>query len=176
MKTNRHKYISARSGQRGFTLIELMITLVVLAIFLSIAAPSFTRLMERSRVTSETNNFIGLFQIARAEAVRHNRQVGVRTQTGWRNDVEVYLDADNSGAFSAGDTVLREQQAIKNLVITSGGVNSITFLPDGTTSRLKAGSGDVTFSLCSTVDDIDGRKVQILASGVVRLSDPDSCN
>ena len=111
MNRNSLKHSSERSGQRGFTLIELMITLVVLAIFLSIAAPSFTRLMEKSRVTSEANNFIGLFQIARAEAVRHNKPVSVRTQTGWRNDVQVYLDADSSGAYSAGDTVLREQVA-----------------------------------------------------------------
>ncbi|MCB1615311.1 MAG: GspH/FimT family pseudopilin [Pseudomonadales bacterium] len=164
--------------QGGFTLIELMITVAVLAIFLSIAAPSFTRLMERSRVTSATNNFIGVFQYARAEAVRNNKRVVVQNVGGWRNGIRVFLDADGNGAWAgtAAEKELRLEGAFKNMLITaSNGAASVVFMPDGTTSLLSAGT-NITFGLCSTVPDIDGRKVQVMASGVVRLEDATTCN
>lgn len=66
----------------GFTLIELMITLVVAGILLAWAVPSFTRFLEQTTLTSETNNWVGVINFARSEAITRGERVTVcRTVT-----------------------------------------------------------------------------------------------
>ena len=54
----------------GFSLLELMITLVVGGILFSVAAPSFRGMIRDDRITSEVNKFVGALNFARGEAVR----------------------------------------------------------------------------------------------------------
>jgi type IV fimbrial biogenesis protein FimT len=56
----------------GFTLVELAITLVVLAVLIGMASPLFTRLINGNRLTGNANEMITAMQIARSEAVRRN--------------------------------------------------------------------------------------------------------
>lgn len=109
----------ARFG--GFTLIELMVTLTVLAILLSIAAPSFSNLMAANRMSTQTNEFITALNLARSEAVRRGQPVAVRSNggdnnfsTGWK----VFTDGDSDGAIpgtvTADDgTLIREASAFR---------------------------------------------------------------
>lgn len=64
-----------RSG--GFTLLELMITISVLAIMVGIGIPSFRDMMRRNRLASETNSLIGALAFARSEAVKRGMRVTV---------------------------------------------------------------------------------------------------
>jgi type IV fimbrial biogenesis protein FimT len=57
---------------RGFTLIELMITLVVASILLAMAVPSFTGMMVSSRLANQTNELISMISFTRSEAVKRN--------------------------------------------------------------------------------------------------------
>lgn len=61
----------------GFTLIELMITLIVAAILLAWGVPSFLRFMERTTLTSETNTWVGVINHARNEAITRGERVTV---------------------------------------------------------------------------------------------------
>ena len=62
---------------RGFTLIELMITLAVAAILLTVAVPSFQTLIKRNALTARTNNFIADLHFARGEAAKRGSDVSV---------------------------------------------------------------------------------------------------
>ena len=53
---------------RGFTLIELMITLAVAAILITAALPSFNEFIKNNRLTTQANNFIATLNLARSEA------------------------------------------------------------------------------------------------------------
>ena len=66
----------------GFTLIELMITLIVAALLLVWGVPSFQRFVNRTTLTSETNNWVAVLNYARNEAITRGQRVSVcRTVT-----------------------------------------------------------------------------------------------
>jgi prepilin-type N-terminal cleavage/methylation domain-containing protein len=70
----------------GFTLIELMVTLAVLAILLVAAAPSFTDFFERYRLRSAVDDTLTIFAQARQAAVESDRNVRLTvggTTTAW---------------------------------------------------------------------------------------------
>jgi prepilin-type N-terminal cleavage/methylation domain-containing protein len=62
---------------KGVTLIELMVTIVVLAILAAIAFPSFRDLAERRRLINATEAFYADLQFARSEAVKRSRSLTV---------------------------------------------------------------------------------------------------
>jgi type IV fimbrial biogenesis protein FimT len=64
----------AGSSARGFTLIELMVTVVLLAILFSLAVPAFTGMVRNSQVRSVAESLQNGLRLAQAEAVRRNRQ------------------------------------------------------------------------------------------------------
>lgn len=102
-----------RTHQRGFTAIELMVVVVIAAILLAIAVPSFSGLINRQRVAGLANDLSADIQYARSQAVSHNANVGVTvTESGYAitmgNDtiksvstlpIFTTLSADNSVTF-----------------------------------------------------------------------------
>lgn len=93
---------------RGFTLVELMISLAVLGVLLMIAVPSFSQLLAANRLTTQTGELITSLNLARGEAVRRAQAVTFSASDidnlgkGWT----VFPDAnsDGSAASSTSDT------------------------------------------------------------------------
>lgn len=67
---------------RGFTLIELMVTLAVLFIFFIMAVPSFAALKQRSAIRGAADQVLDFWNEARFEAVKRNQLVKVGVTTG----------------------------------------------------------------------------------------------
>lgn len=61
----------------GFTLIELMVTIAVAAVLLTVAIPSFRDLLARNELTTTANAWVGALSTARAEAVKRNQSVAL---------------------------------------------------------------------------------------------------
>lgn len=68
---------TARSYRLGFTLIELMVTIAVLAILATLAMPSFSDFFDRYRLRGAVDDVISVIANARAEAVKADRDVNV---------------------------------------------------------------------------------------------------
>jgi type IV fimbrial biogenesis protein FimT len=105
-------------GLRGFTLIELMVTISVLAILLAIAIPNLREFVLRNRVSSDVNGFIGLVNYARSEAIVRNQDVVVCPKTNgaitcvsngmWGQfEIQAFVDVNGNGQRNGGDILLK---------------------------------------------------------------------
>ena len=67
--------LSMRASQRGFTIIEVMISLVVLGVLLALGAPGFVEWLQNQQIRAAAEATLNGLQVARAEAVRRNTPV-----------------------------------------------------------------------------------------------------
>lgn len=116
--------------QRGVTLVELMVTISVLAILLAIAVPSFTEIILSSRLRSHANDFVATAILARGEAIKRNTVV---TLCASSNGTSCAGSWEEGWIVLAGTTVIHRQQALPaGMKMTgSGGIGSINFPPTG---------------------------------------------
>lgn len=113
-------------NERGFTLIELMITLIIAAVVLAFGVPSFESFIRKGRLTSETNNLIADLQFARSEAIKRGIRVTVCHSadqascggtagifdSGWI----VFVDRGDEGIVDAGtDEILRVSTGLPSI-------------------------------------------------------------
>ncbi|WP_185955422.1 GspH/FimT family pseudopilin [Tepidiphilus sp. J10] len=175
----------------GFTLVELMVTIVVLAILLAIGIPSFATLIASNRLTSATNELIASLQTARTEALRRNARVTVcpadPTATAcsgaWRDGWMAFVDQTPGNApapESAADILFRGGPLPTGIVVVANAPLSsyVSFTADGMSKQL---NGDFfpdtsTLRVCSTstalTDDRRARELRLIGSGRIVLTTP----
>ena len=91
---------ATRRRMRGFTLIELMIAVAIVAILVAVGAPSFASFIDSNKVRTETQRVAGLLALARNHAVNKNREVTVRIKVhDGALDVDVYTGTGSSQQF-----------------------------------------------------------------------------
>lgn len=111
-----------RNAQRGFTLIELMVVVAVLAIVATVAVPSFQQLIENNRLATESNRILSALSFARSEAVRVGDDVSLTADAGGFDEGWcVHL----GGACNDPD-ILRQFDGLNQLDY-AGSANSVTF-------------------------------------------------
>lgn len=84
---------------KGFTLVELMITIVIAAIMMALAMPAFTDLMASSQVKTDTSNLHLSLMRARSEAIKRNTSITVQPAGGlWKNGWTIAGGIETHGA------------------------------------------------------------------------------
>ncbi|WP_444920977.1 GspH/FimT family pseudopilin [Microbulbifer sp. CnH-101-G] len=167
--------------QRGFTLVELMVTLMVMAILVSIAMPSFTNSINNNRSIALSEEFIGALSYARSEAVKRGAAVSICASTdgasctaadtwsqGWIVFVDVAVD-DNTIPPNVG-AVLRSWEADENAVITveqGAATNFIRYTSLGTLGRFNQTTINSKVSGCTTNS---ARTIMVSGSGIATVS------
>jgi type IV fimbrial biogenesis protein FimT len=160
--------------QNGFTIIELMITVLIAAILFALALPNFTQFLRRMQVSQDKNDLIADINFAKAEAIKRGYAVGIYTaggSTDWSNGWTVWADSNGDQTLTAADTQLRQHDALPN------GYKLLSSQPAGSTLPLMFNAqGAVQLPLAATVYFVacnpnhvaaDARTVQIAPSGAI---------
>jgi type IV fimbrial biogenesis protein FimT len=161
-----------RLGTRGFTIIELMVVVALVAVILAVAAPSFTSTLARKRMEGVASELATDIQYARSEAAQRNAAVGVVFGPACYT---VYVlgstNATSCTALGTGATSLKA-------VSISGG-SSLAFAPTVSGAfiafdplrgmAIDAGSGTSDLSGTVTVTNVAGNwQIQALVTKVGR--------
>jgi type IV fimbrial biogenesis protein FimT len=149
-------------NNQGFTLLELMVTVAIAAILVTMAVPTFRDTIRNNRLVTTNNMLLASLNLARSEAIKRNMPVTVRkvdnnsfTNLGagadWENGWDVFTDVNNNSNFDAGtDVLIKTYQSVPvNFTLrgdaASGFANSITYQANGI-------SGAGSFVLCDNFD------------------------
>jgi type IV fimbrial biogenesis protein FimT len=109
----------SRKRASGFTMLELIMVVVIVAILGTIAVPSFRYVTNSNRIATEVNGLLGDLQFARSQAVKEGQMVTVCTSstgtgctsTDWQLGWIVFLDTNFNKGVDAGEAVVRVQPA-----------------------------------------------------------------
>lgn len=156
-----------RQLMKGFSLIELMLAVSILAILLAIALPSYQSGVRNTQVRDAVENLHVTLMFARSEAIKRNDRVLVRAN---EDADEWHLGWEVIGFDGADEIQLREQQPINNVRIEEvNGNDEVEF------DRTGRSIGEVEFSLCSDQSGGVERLVNIAISGMARVEQGGTC-
>jgi type IV fimbrial biogenesis protein FimT len=158
---------------KGFTILELMITIAIVSILVAVAVPSFNSMMISNSVTRDQDTFFSLLLTARSEAVKRGRTVSVcqssnltacDSTASWTDGAIVFFDANADGDIDTGDVVLRINEKLQssvNLAFTGG--DHLTF------NSLGQAEGNVgTFTFTHSNGSDYTRTISLSTTGRVR--------
>lgn len=123
---------------KGFTLVELMVTIAVAAIMLSVAIPSFDNMLKNNALSATTRDFIASVEMARMQAISTRQDVRVGpTGSDWKDGWTV----DMSAAAVEADTFLEPEQGVS--IVRDKGAGDLIFMARG---GLRGGAAQFTIS------------------------------
>lgn len=170
--------MKSRKHNRGITLIELLMALVILAILLTVAAPALHTLILQNRMTSRANDLLTSLMYARSEATKRHAPVSVCASvngytcsgTGeWHAGWIVFAE----GALATGDPADGE------ILYVSGAVQGDLTIagPPGLVSYNARGesSSSTAMVLCDGRGSAHARTLRIQATGRAALEPGGSC-
>lgn len=136
---------------RGFTLIELMVTLAVAAILLTVGVPAFQEMLRGNRAATHANEFLTALNFTRSEAIKRGRNISLcpssnQTACGganWAVGWIAFVDADNDGVVDAGEELLRAWGALSGNPSFTG-PTILVYRPAG---ELAAGTAQLDYAL-----------------------------
>ncbi len=149
-----------KKAHTGFTLIELLIALTIGGLLMGLAVPSFTSMMRNNRLTTEANNLVTAFNIARSEAINRRGTITVCPST---NQTSCNGDSWDDGWIvldDATDEVVQVFSAMKGHPTIDSTADSVQYTAGGFLN----GGAAVSIGIC--MEGVDqGRQINITATG-----------
>lgn len=156
------------NDSKGFTLIELMLTLAVVTILLAMAVPSYRTFVQGNRVASQANTLLRALAYTRSEAVKRAAVIAICRSSNqnscggnWAEGWIVFNDVDQDGALDTGtDTLLQAGNGLSGGSTLTAGTGFVRYAASG------AAMDTTQFTL--TPADCKGdmqRRIQVTGSG-----------
>lgn len=173
-------------SKQGFTLLELMITLAIVAIMLAMAVPGFSAMMRENAIHTSRDDLFRAFRFARDEASKRATRVSIcaltagsngscdTSATSWDNGWIVFVDDATKGKVDTGDEILSVyQNTVKraDYLVKSATVSKyhVSFSSSG------RGEGFELW-VCDEDKGVDGKGLRVYLTGNVQQDNDVSCN
>ena len=168
----------------GFTLLELMIVLAIVAILVTLAAPSLARMLQSNTRSSALNTFLADMGYARSEAIRRGggvvlcrsdfpeatnpgcSSISAQSGAGWASGWIVFNDLDANGLKGTAEPLLRVQAPITSMdAISEGGSGGPSLFRFAGTGRLFNIFSTTTLTFGGASYGMNARRVVCVSMG-----------
>jgi len=163
-----------KTGQRGFTALELIVTMAVVAILLSMSVPAFKNYGFNIRMKTAMEVLQSDLKLARGNAISHNihtiicptrNGLDCSGQSAWQNGWMVFTDLNSDRTKQQTEPLLKHSGELELLSITSpNSRNKLRFLPNGS-----APGSNVSILFCDQRGASKAGIITISNSGRIRL-------
>lgn len=143
--------------QEGFTLVELVVTIAVMAIIAMMAAPLFGDMLINQNLNKSTEDLISSIDQARMKAVLERRQIKVQLNSTYTADTNNQINWMPSGKAQ----------------LRTGSNTSLIFLMSG---LVKDTTGDTTFEICNKAGGDKSKIISVSRMGVIQLTMTGTCS
>ncbi len=166
----------------GFTAIELLVTIVIASILVTLALPNLRVFVQNNRLKTEASEFAAALNYARTEAKSNAATVTVCVSTNgtactgatWKLGWLVWGDANRNSVLNAAEVIRVRPAPDNGIVLTSTNdpaVTSFAFSADGSIVD------ELTFSVCDdTRSGEEGRNITVTPVGQVRVKPKTDCS
>lgn len=172
--------IALNSRIKGFTLIELIVSVSVTSILAAIAVPNLNDFIVRMRVDNEISQLHRMLLLARNTAINHGQNTilcpldsNSQCTTQWQNELSIFVDINDNKQLDVNEKIISTRAAIniEDKLVYGKTRNKVTYKPIGHLSGLSNG----TFRYCPKNHEKLSRGIVVARSGrVYQSSDVDS--
>ena len=153
---------------RGFTLIEVLVAIAIVAIMAAVGVPSFRQFMLEQQAESQREAMLNSLSTARVSARRYSLPVNVCPSSNgtvcgndWSQGWLVYLDSNRDGSLSNGEEVLSAHQYQGDIQVLASN-RTLTFRPNGVATA-------ATVQICSNEIASLNRGITVNPIGAIEL-------
>lgn len=170
------------SVSHGLTLIELMVTLAVMAVLLTIGLPSLKPIIDSIRLKSASTAFFSHLHLARSEAIKRNSRVVLCKSAdglscagsgGWEQGWLVFHDANNNARLDSGEAVIDRAAPLPQGLRFTGNQNVsryVSFVSSGAAQMVSGAFQAGTFTVCTqSVEEVAASQIILNSVGRPRM-------
>ena len=158
----------------GFTLFELLITLLVISLLVTFAVPGFSNQIQSARTRTATLDLLQSANHTRTLAITHKARTIIRHPGEWEQGWDVFIDSNNNGLLDEDEVLLQRREPLTGVRITGNQPlrHYISYIPTGESRYVGDTYGGAfqagTLSICP-VGSGAGYRLILSRSGRLRM-------